>query len=121
MSSYLLEYTFRPAETRAPLAFASASCFVCTVVLSAQNLLLFTKYGSLRGGPSQKIGIHLLGESPRVLLISDVCMGWRHGWASWAVGHSPLAALCNGRSLWADTLCFVFRVAAETQRVNHVF
>lgn len=121
MSSYLLEYTFRPAETRAPLAFASASCFVCTMVLSAQNLLLFTKYGSLRGGPSQKIGIHNLGERTRVLLISDV---WTVGGTAGPAGQLATARwqhLCNGRSLWADTLCFVFRVAAETQRVNHVF
>lgn len=30
----------------------------------ALSLLFFTKYGSLRGGPSQKIGTHNLGDSP---------------------------------------------------------
>lgn len=83
LRSYFVKYAFRVAEgaerERLPLP-VSASPFVCTVDASrVVNLLLLTKYGSLRGGPSQKIGIHNLGDGPpRVLL--------RPGWSEARLG-----------------------------------
>lgn len=65
MSSYLAQIDFPRSREAGASDFASASPFVCTMVLSALSLSFFTKYGSLRGGPSQKIGTHNLGDSPR--------------------------------------------------------